>query len=570
MPYRLDTHVLTVDANVIHKVDTGNPANLYSMWTGEEIPLASCTGGRSVTDSLVALVFSRCADSVEQGRRLENLSWRLWQREQLIDSAHRSAVAQSTRTAPKDIPSEARLPELPQLSGSVDSLVDEDTPEFTSVSAPLAIRPRIRRLESSASRRDRHISSDDFEKMVVSIVKDKAPLSAPSHTTSPLIAGKPVESITRSGSTTTESRFSELPSEVSLASPEMESATTSPKDISDVPLFQALPKPSASIDDCIPEPSSSPAHKPVQSKKQPPRFALGGSCSSSDFGQSVEARKSILASKKPMFQIGGSSEEESSLASSRNLPSASKQTSFSNNNITHHLDAESAIDSDTEGEYIDESAIDDDDDSSDWEDSIDESGKPSVDEKFFQRVESKVNLTSRPSLITLMLAQNDRAKTLGSQASQSTSALSRSRSVLNGSSLAASPNDSDEGPLMMKGMRQSTLKPINEIPRSSAQPIAATANHVHAQAALSPRTTRRNMLATELTESLRRHLLWERQQKSSTANAVLKRRHTSHDVANLKQYPERPCLKQTEDVNASSWNQYFTKEAFNGYHSKGW
>jgi hypothetical protein len=34
----------------------------------------------------------------------------------------------------------------------------------------------------------------------------------------------------------------------------------------------------------------------------------------------------------------------------------------------------------------------------------------------------------------------------------------------------------------------------------------------------SPRTTRRNMLATELTESLRRHLLWERQQKSATAS----------------------------------------------------
>ncbi|KAL7946493.1 hypothetical protein V8C42DRAFT_320791 [Trichoderma barbatum] len=566
MPYRLDTHVLTVDANVIHKVDTGNPANLYSMWTGEDME-TRVQGNRASVLILGALVFSRCADSVEQGRRLENLSWRLWQREQLIDSAHRSSTVLSSNTAPRDIPSESKLPELPQLSGSVDSLADEDTPEFTSVSAPLEIRPRIRRLDSSASRRDRHISSDDFEKMVVSIVKDKAPLSAPTQT-SPL--SKPVEPITRSGSTTTESRFSEQPSEVSLASADMESS--SPKDISGIPIFQAPPMPSASIDDCIPQPSSSPAHKPIQSKKQPARFALGAaSYSSSDCGQSVEARKSILASKKPaMFQIGGSSEEESSLASGRALPSAAKQTSFSSNNITHHIDAESAIDSDTEGEYIDESAIDDDDDSSDWEDSIDESGKPSVDEKFFQRVESKVNLTSRPSLITLMLAQNDRAMNLGNQASQSTSALSRSRSLMNGSSLAASPNDSDDGPLMMKGMRQSTLKPINEIPRSSAQPIVATTNHVHAQAALSPRTTRRNMLATELTESLRRHLLWERQQKSSTANAVLKRRHTSHDVANLKQYPERPCLKQAEDVNASSWNQYFTKEAFNGYHSKGW
>jgi hypothetical protein len=105
---------------------------------------------------------------------------------------------------------------------------------------------------------------------------------------------------------------------------------------------------------------------------------------------------------------------------------------------------------------------------------------------------------------------------------------------------------------------------------SSAKPIAAIPNQVHAQAALSPRTTRRNMLATELTESLRRHLLWERQQKSSTANAVLKRRHTSHDVANLKQYPEKVCMKTSEDDDANSWNQYFAKEQFNGYHSKGW
>ncbi|KAL6882825.1 hypothetical protein HDV57DRAFT_461127 [Trichoderma longibrachiatum] len=562
MPYRLDTHVLTVDANVIHKVDTGNPANLYSMWTGEDKAMRTRSSRASRLTRGVP-VFSRCADSVEQGRRLENLSWRLWQREQLIDSAHKTSPVLSAPAAPRAIPSEAKLPELPQLSGSVDSLVDEDALDFNSVSAPLEIRPRIQRLDSSASRRDRHISSDDFEKMVVSIVKDKAPLSAPSQAS----LSKPVETITRSGSTTTESRFSEQPSEVSLAS-EMDSSA--PKD---VPVFQPLPsKPAASTDDCLPQPSSSPAHQPVQSKKQPAKFSLGGvSYSSSECDQSVETRKAVMPPpKKPTFQLGGSSGEDSSVPSNRPLPSAAKQTSFSSNNITHHLDAESAIDSDTEGEYVDESAIDDDDDSSDWEDSIDESGKPSVDEKFFQRVPSKANLTSRPSLITLMLAQNERAQNLGNQASQSTSALSRSRSVMNGPSMAGSPNDSDDGPLMMKGMRQSTLKPINEIPRSTAQPIAATANHVHAQAALSPRTTRRNMLATELTESLRRHLLWERQQKSSTANAVLKRRHTSHDVANLKQYPERSCIKQSEDVNASSWNQYFTKEANNGYHSKGW
>lgn len=283
--------------------------------------------------------------------------------------------------------------------------------------------------------------------------------------------------------------------------------------------------------------------------------------------------QSALAKKDARFTLGASSEEEGSLkksltAQAAGLTKQHKQASFSNHVTV--MEADNAIESDSDGDYIDESAIDDDDDSSDWEDSIEDSGKSSVDDKYFQRVDSKVNLTSRRSLITLMLAQSDdRARNLGGPASQSTSAIPQTRNARQGSSLGVSPNDSDDAPLMMKGARQPTLKPIKEIPRSSAQPIATT-THTHGQAALSPRTTRRNMLATELTESLRRHLLWERSQKSSTANAVLKRRHTSHDVANLKQYPEKPCIKKSEDVNASSWNQYFAKDTFDGYHAKGW
>lgn len=40
MPHRLDTHVLTVDPNVIHKVDTANLAHLSSIWTGESLTTA--------------------------------------------------------------------------------------------------------------------------------------------------------------------------------------------------------------------------------------------------------------------------------------------------------------------------------------------------------------------------------------------------------------------------------------------------------------------------------------------------------------------------------------------------
>jgi hypothetical protein len=124
--------------------------------------------------------------------------------------------------------------------------------------------------------------------------------------------------------------------------------------------------------------------------------------------------------------------------------------------------------------------------------------------------------------------------------------------------------------MMKKGVKQ-TLNPIAEVPRSAAQPIImTTTNTTPHQQALSPRTTRRNMLATELTVSLRQHLLWERQQKSQTANAVLKRRHTAHDVANLKQYPEKVHMgKEDNDGTNASWNQYFS-QGLGEYHSKGW
>jgi hypothetical protein len=251
-----------------------------------------------------------------------------------------------------------------------------------------------------------------------------------------------------------------------------------------------------------------------------------------------------------------------------------KQTSFREEVSTRTIKEEQVFDDDvfeTDEDEIDESAIDDDDDSSDWEDSVEDSGNASIDEKtFFQRVDSRPNLTSRRSLITTMLHQNDRANALANAAaaSRSTPALQRSRtSSPNGPSLAASVESDDAAPLMMK----KGLKPIAEIPRSAARPIIqTTTNTTPHQQALSPRTTRRNMLASELTVSLRQHLLWERKQKSQTANAVLKRRHTAHDVANLKQYPEAPYMtKEDGEATKSTWNDIFS-QGLGEYHSRGW
>jgi hypothetical protein len=253
-----------------------------------------------------------------------------------------------------------------------------------------------------------------------------------------------------------------------------------------------------------------------------------------------------------------------------------KQTSFKEEIASRTIQEEQHFDDDvfdeTDEDEIDESAIDDDDDSSEWEDSVEDSGHASIDEKtFFQRVDSRPNLTSRRSLITTMLHQNDRADALAAAAatSRSSSALQRSRtSSPNGPSLAASPDSDDSSALMMK----KGLKPMTQMARTAAKPIIQTTTNITShQLALSPRTTRRNMVTTELTASLRLHMINERKQKSQTANAVLKRRHTAYDgMKNLRQYPEASYFdKQDKDGLKSSWNDYYG-QGLGEYHSRGW
>ncbi|KAI3551960.1 hypothetical protein CSPX01_00636 [Colletotrichum filicis] len=76
------------------------------------------------------------------------------------------------------------------------------------------------------------------------------------------------------------------------------------------------------------------------------------------------------------------------------------------------------------------------------------------------------------------------------------------------------------------------------------------------------------MLAIELTESVRRNVFWERQQKFATANAVLKLRYTSYDVANLKQYPEiaRTTTRKESSIDAL----YLAFYTGDNYNTRGW
>ncbi|KAK4105256.1 DUF1752-domain-containing protein [Parathielavia hyrcaniae] len=542
MPLTLEAPVLQVDANVIHKVDTTNPANLFSMWT----------------------VFARCRDSVAQGRRLENLSWRLWNRETFCCEGEEMLTSPGATSQPQDIyyPQSATAEELPQLSGSVDSVADEEAVDMNLETIPVDfVRPRIQRQDSCASSRgrgrERHITSDELEKMVVSIMEAKTPLTAPL----PAIPRSPEDktslpTVDRSGSTSSESPCESSPD----ASPESIASRHTPEPLtlsrtivtrgfspSQVPLSRITSPANKRPSMCaIPDPTDAPAPKIILPKKQQSKFVLGGSSGSDEESfkkRDLETRKPAAQPARRMFEIGGSSADESPeiappLQKTGPINGQKKTASFNNQLVTQTF-ASSAI-SDTEDDYLDESAIDDDDE--EWEEeSAEESGSSMGEDKLhFKR---------------------------------STSALPRARPSLNGPTLVASPNDSDEAPLMMKKKvyaRPPQMPAYNERP-VYPQPINVNATGMQAQCAFSPRTTRRNMLATELPESLRRNLLRERSQRTATQSAALKRRHTSQDVANLKQYPEPPYMRKDKDVdnNVTNWDQYF-KNPFAQHQTQAW
>ncbi|KAI9146610.1 hypothetical protein HJFPF1_13639 [Paramyrothecium foliicola] len=271
--------------------------------------------------------------------------------------------------------------------------------------------------------------------------------------------------------------------------------------------------------------------KPHSGLLQPkrPMFAVGASCSLSDESPSSDFCQSPKSTSFEKFAIQAKCSSKDSLNLKRPALQFKDEVEY-HDAITCRIGPTKVLHTD----YVDESAIDD-DDSSDWVDSAEDS---ELDEDCFRRNDSIVNLGSHRSLITVML---ENARKLSNRGSQSTSDPRIP-------SLSVSPGYSTH---------------IIEEPQYNTRQL---------QTALSPRTTRRNMVATELTESLRRNLLWERQQKSSTANAVLRRRHTAHDVVNLKQFPQKHCVSEKDDNDVSDWCRYFKfhEHYHNGFHERGW
>ncbi|KAK3711427.1 hypothetical protein LTR37_009606 [Vermiconidia calcicola] len=569
MPFRPQQSLLKVEADNIHSIDTTSVENLFGMWS----------------------LFSKTSHAMDEGYRLENLSWRLWNRETFCcasKSKARSNLSPRERVPGKPKAATTDIP-MPELSSSCDSATSEEMDEEKTV-IPKA-RPEIKCVKTCDSTQptERHITPVVLQNIVKSFEATKEVKEPLRDLLMPTPSFTPADPPSNTGSRDLSNLHLSSSSATTKAS-----QTTTPQASSVTPSHATFLESSASTVDTNDDQASQTVGSESSSNTEMSThsivrgFVPGGAPSSYRSQTHLNTQPTPILKtspgfhtakpkkKGPMFTIGTSSgEDESSLDShmyksslSENLMRNSnvsagsrKQTSFKDEvAIARAAEHSPVFESDDEDGEVSESAIEDEDDSSDWEDSEDpQSGPSSVNEKeLFQRVDSRPNLTSRRSLLTTQLHEPDRAKALANAASRSTPAIRHSRrSTPNGPSAATSPEPNAQ-----------LQVPTQEYTR--ARPIIMTTSNTHSgQLALSPRTTRRNMLSTELTESLRKNLLWERQHRSTGNLAAMKRRHTSMDVKNLRQHPEPGPVLPHQDNRQRFTNEYFNA-GLQEYHVKGW
>ena len=560
MPARLNAPILTLDAAKMHQIDPRNVESLFGMWT----------------------VFSRCSHNIKDGTRLENMSWRIWARETLCcpPQPERSVVPTI------DIPAghTSQVPSLSNSPASSDaSTSDDERRKYSRDDEETAL--------SKSRGNETHLTPTTLEKIVVDIQEKPSlePLPPSIEASLPPLTQPEVEATSqRLDSTKSEE---ESPTQLQNSTDSCISGTTentiatyttreSEHRYSDTSVSSDGLIPSGSVVHGFSPASGSFQTKPIQGRPVPSSklapapikksgmFQLG--VSSEDEESSFESKLSSFrpanrpsslshSVNKPLEQLKASEKQHPSF---RDIVNERKMDSASSNDegaIASSDEDESAIDDD-------ESAIDDDDDDADdWEDSHSEDERAAPPEPTtFRRVDSRPDLVSRPSMLSMAIQERRRTSGLSNENSKSSPAFRRARlSSLQDSSLARSPDENEEEGMTMGVSTKAPPPPTTA--KTQPKPIMMIATNNQSMAH-SPRTTRRNMLSTELTESLRKNLLWERQQKSQTVNAFLKRSGNAQSMANLSAAAGPSTAP--EHGNNKSWNTDFENPW--EFNAKGW
>ena len=547
MPSRLSAPVLTLDVAKMHEIDPRNVESLFGMWT----------------------VFNKCSKSIKDGRRLENMSWRIWARETLCCPPDGKAIV------PTLVGSRSEVPSLSNSVASSDSGSDDESTCGESSRRPTYFQEDEDSALSKSRGHEPHLTPSTLEKIVVTIneknelgplspsieaslpplkTPDGVPLSNPGEEPEDDQNTKQMQNST--DSCISEATMSTVVTNTTRASDHRNSDTSVSSDglIRSGSVVHGFSPVSTSFRaksmQGLPVPSSKLA---PPSAKKPTMFQLGAS--SEDDESSFEAK---IQSFRP--------QQRSSLSQSLSREQVSKgglkkkEASF--RDIVEQRKAQLEAENDegaiaSSDDEDDESAIEDEEDEEgDWEDSPSDEDKPAIPHRTeFRRVDSRPELVSRPSMLSMALDQKRRTSILQNEASRSSPAFRRQRtSTPQGPSMPGSPEEhDDEGGLMMQGAK------------SRPRPIVMNTSNPQQGLANSPRTTRRNMLSTELTESLRKNLLWERQQKSQTVNAFMKRSRNAQSMANLQGAGH---MANREQRSNSSWGSEFENPW--EFNSKGW
>ena len=486
-------------------------------------------------------MFTKCAENLENGRRLENFSWRLWYREAhffdepSLSSASPIALDRKSASQPVPPPTE----EFSDLSDSVSSaydLEDErhvvDQPHDSPTPNPEShgpTRPCLGRRESSSRRQNvKHLSPDSFKSLIESLEpptaeaeKWKALKTKRESDENILAAALPTQvEETRPADSTPPIPAPAMPKDIPvprsrpLSETQGSPGTTCGRSLQRVSssIVRGFTPENPSISRRLtPLEPPNPNQIVVEARKKP-KFYIGSSVSDSVSDSDEDAPLTLKSSIKPASKSTLSPPGMKRAASNGSV----KRTHFHEIVDTKILQTEDSEDEDGD------SAVMSDDDDDEWEDSGSESGSVREDDHLFDKRED-THLTSQPSMLsTLFKSKSD--YNLPSQAFRASNTFIRSRI-----SPSHTPRPQPISPSADSLMLRIPAPPGLVGSDAFSQPIPA-----------SPRTTRRRMLASELSESLRRNLLWERQHRTMTNNtaAAIKRRHTSNDLARLKEFPE--------------------------------
>ena len=573
MPTTTREPVLTVDETRIGSFDPQNPGDLSTLWQGTRSTLLTLPNKSSTNCSPFYTAFSKTS-LIDQGERLKNLSWRLWTRETLCGTAQRRK--RPSVAPPFHHPSNLSIPAtVPELSSSLESSSSTETQDEMSDSVESVIGQSI---PSENVFKERHITPNDLRNLIHSIKQPhyfKPLTSKPLKTPKKCLAAHSVESPpdlppkSASRHPTTESSTSTVATTTdSFASTSKKSDTSVSSTGSTHSIIRGFTPGTSGVTSYRstiqlepPVPSQPTLKKPsidhaaIPKKKGPSVFYLGCSSGSGASAEeddlmkenspAIDSRQRSNASKKQT-----SFKEEVSVMQAAN-PAHQDEAVFDSDDEDSEEDDEE--EEDEEDGEISESAIEDDDDA--WEDEGSEAQEAEQEKEMkFYRVDSRANLPTHRSLLTLNLEGQRNASKKGVI---SPPVFRRSRaSTPNGPSMPGSP---EEDPQLEQRIEQ----------MQTSQPIIRNGANVQTTAPLtSPRTTRRNMLAGELSESLRKNMLSERQQKNPLRidSNNIRRTQTAQDVSRLTRLPEhvehhnsydQPALPHRNNGNGVSWNHFF-------------